>query len=1080
MKKYIPVSISLSLALTLGLFTAVFSSSKNGVKKVEGYSASSLPTTIDLNDTTAANIRNYYKSLNNLSTTERQGQNLLKNLKTVLKNGQKYYSYENGTSIWQMYEITDRDWDKSPASSTQYGTYNPSTNKITGYSYGTSTSSKKNNPYLHALYVNRNVTNQVRAWDDHQQTQWGINREHIWAKAEGFDTSGAGGARGDPYHLVAANGYANNIHSNHFFGYVNTSSSYTNCGTKYSNLSGNLSGISKTLGGSASVFEPQDSDKGDIARAIFYMAARYNYISGSDSDGIDTNNPNLTLSQSLSDWASSGYTSSTSNPGKMGILTDLLAWHRADPVDQYEIHRNNLLYTNFTNNRNPFVDFPEWVDFIWGKATYTGNTYKSYNSTPTGFAAPTTDTLNGYNSGGGQVVAVTGVTLNKSSTSIEVGKNEELEATVAPANATNQGLTWTSSNTNVATVSAYGNVTALNEGNTTITVKTDDGNFNATCAVTVTPRSGGGGESHTSSSTMQEIATANSWTEAAGSGTQPCYTSFDLDDVINVSTTGSANCGSFWTNGQDWRLYQNKAGNIIITAADGYELDSVTFTFTIQNTGTLNAPNGAAVTSGSPANITGSTATFTVGNSGTATNGQVRLTAISVTYHSTSGPAAPTLTGILLDTSEVKTTFQVGEEFDYEDLEVVASYSDGSSENVVPDSVTAPDMTTTGTKTVTVTYGDKSATYEITVINATPTSIYAVANKNFFVGETISKSNLTVTTNLGAVITDYSFVDNNYQFKYSDAASGGALTEKTFDSSITYSGLTCSLTVLVQRKEYVSVNNVTDTLTRDLIGVTDSNYTSWSGKSDQSNAVYAGKSSGLNTYGGANIESIQIRSNNSDSGIISTTSGGVLTSISIEFHSSTTDGRTVNVYGKASAYSSPSDLYDSNKRGTLLGTIVKGTSTSLQITGEYTFIGIRSSSNAIYINSITITYGGSESAVNVSNYIMFEDTNNQCNVKTTIAIGYFNNLSNDEKSTFMTSNDYVISTARERFNAWLANQGKSITFSNNTYVINSNSKNHMNIINDENTINAFLITMISVISVAAVAGFVIIRKKKEK
>ena len=672
---------------------------------------------------------------------------------------------------------------------------------------------------------------------------------------------------------------------------------------------------------------------------------------------------------------------------------------------------------------------------------------------------------------------MTGVTLNKSSTSIEVGKNEELEATVAPANATNQGLTWTSSNTNVATVSAYGNITALNEGNTTITVKTDDGNFTATCVVTVTPKSSGGdGESYTSSTLISDIAEANNWVTSAGNDVT-CYPSFDLDDNIVISTTGSPNCGSYWSGGQ-WRLYQAKNGNIIITAPDGYELDSVTFTFSTYENGTLLSPNSSSVTSGAPVSISGQSATFTVSSSGT--KGQIRLTAISVTYHSTSGPAAPTLTGITLDTSEVKTTFQVGEEFDYEDLEVVASYSDGSSENVVPDSVTAPDMTTTGTKTVTVTYGDKSATYEITVINATPTSIYAVANKNFFVGETISKSNLTVTTNLGAVITDYSFVDNNYQFKYSDAASGGALTEKTFDSSITYSGLTCSLTVLVQRKEYVSVNNVTDTLTRDLIGVTDSNYTSWSGKSDQSNAVYAGKSSGLNTYGGANIESIQIRSNNSDSGIISTTSGGVLTSISIEFHSSTTDGRTVNVYGKARAYSSPSDLYDSNKRGTLLGTIVKGTSTSLQITGEYTFIGIRSSSNAIYINSITITYGGSESAVNVSNYIMFEDTNNQCNVKTTIAIGYFNNLSNDEKSTFMTSNDYVISTARERFNAWLANQGKSITFSNNTYVINSNSKNHMNIINDENTINAFLITMISVISVAAVAGFVIIRKKKEK
>ena len=85
-----------------------------------------------------------------------------------------------------------------------------------------------------------------------------------------------------------------------------------------------MKGTSKTLN-NGTVFEPQDCDKGDIARAIFYMVARYNYLSGSDSDGIDSNNPNLTLTQNMSDWSSSSYTSTTSNPGKMGILTDLQA-----------------------------------------------------------------------------------------------------------------------------------------------------------------------------------------------------------------------------------------------------------------------------------------------------------------------------------------------------------------------------------------------------------------------------------------------------------------------------------------------------------------------------------------------------------------------------------------------------------------------------------------------------------------------------------------------------------------------------------------------------------------------------------
>lgn len=482
MKKRFLFCLSLAGLLSASLSVVLINSSED-VKKVEGYSTSSLPTTIDLNDSSESTIRSYYSSLNNKSTSERQGTNLLKNLKTILKNGQKYYSYDSGNAIWQIYEIADRDWDKSPASSTTYGTYNSGTNKITNYSYGTSSSSSKNNPYIHALYINRNVTNQTTAWDDHQQTQWGINREHVWPKAEGFETSGAGGARGDPMHLMAGNGYANNIHSNYYYGYVNTSSSYTNCGSKYSNISGNLLGKSKTLGGSTNVFEPQDCDKGDIARAIFYMVARYNYLSGSDSDGIDSNNPNLALTQSLSDWASSGYSSSTSKQGKMGIMTDLLAWHHADPVDEYEIHRNNLLYTNYTNNRNPFIDFPEWADFIWGSVNYNGSTYVSNDTTPTGYATPSSDTINGYNSGG-STVSVTGVTLDNNSATIAVNGTVELTPTVSPSNATNKAVTWSSSNTSIATVS-NGVVTGKAAGNATITVTTMDGSYTATCTVTV-------------------------------------------------------------------------------------------------------------------------------------------------------------------------------------------------------------------------------------------------------------------------------------------------------------------------------------------------------------------------------------------------------------------------------------------------------------------------------------------------------------------------------------------------------------------------------------------------------------------
>ena len=82
-------------------------------------------------------------------------------------------------------------------------------------------------------------------------------------------------------------------------------------------------------------------------------------------------------------------------------------------------------------------------------------------------------------------VAVTGVSLNKSTTSLSVGGSETLEATVAPANATNQGVTWTTTDTTVATVSNNGKVTAVGTGNAVIVVTTKDGGKTDTCAVTV-------------------------------------------------------------------------------------------------------------------------------------------------------------------------------------------------------------------------------------------------------------------------------------------------------------------------------------------------------------------------------------------------------------------------------------------------------------------------------------------------------------------------------------------------------------------------------------------------------------------
>ena len=336
--------------------------------------ANKLPSTIDLNDSTESEIRSYYSSLGSLSASERNGTNLLKNLKPILQNFD-YYSYDN---VWKIYEITDRDWNLSPAISDNDNgiTYDSATNTYTKYGYlSNAKKDAASNPYVHTLYRNVDENGsiveegRIKEWGDHNAT--GTNREHVWCQSRGFKaSSGAEGPAGtDVHHLISGDGRVNqSYHNNSPYGYVDKTSSKTkNAGSDKPYLEGNLLG--PQLHAHADdvtnmVFEPQDSDKGDIARALFYMAACYNNFSGNET--ITQFNPNLLLvDYATSDGAAEE--SSASHPVTMGILSDLLEWHKLDPVDEYEIHRNNLIYKNFQHNRNPFIDFPDWVDMIWGE-----------------------------------------------------------------------------------------------------------------------------------------------------------------------------------------------------------------------------------------------------------------------------------------------------------------------------------------------------------------------------------------------------------------------------------------------------------------------------------------------------------------------------------------------------------------------------------------------------------------------------------------------------------------------------------------------------------------------------------------
>lgn len=143
----------------------------------------------------------------------------------------------------------------------------------------------------------------------------------------------------------------------------------------------------------------------------------------------------------------------------------------------------------------------------------------------------------------------------------------------------------------------------------------------------------------------------------------------------------------------------------------------------------------------------------------------------------------------------------------------------------------------------------------------------------------------------------------------------------------------------------------TDNLTTSTFGSPTSYADTWSGKkaTGGSDAVYAGKTA---TYNNA---SIQITST-STSGIVTTASGGKAKKITISWDDDTSNNRSLDIYGKSSAYSGASDLFDNKKKGIKIGSVVYGSSTELAITDDYEFIGMRSNDGAMYITQITIEW----------------------------------------------------------------------------------------------------------------------------
>ena len=257
----------------------------------------------------------------------------------------------------------------------------------------------------------------------------------------------------------------------------------------------------------------------------------------------------------------------------------------------------------------------------------------------------------------------------------------------------------------------------------------------------------------TVSSTINQIQEANGWTVSSGSNVY-MYKTFALDGVITISTTGDDNCGSCWgTTTKEWRLYQNKSGNIIATAKTGYAITSVKYTFNRDNNGVLldgtdTVASGTAVELDSVQSIE-----FTVGNSTTATNGQIKITAIEVTYTQTG--SAKTLSSIAVS-GDYKTSFIKNEAFSFGGT-VTATYSDSTTDDVTASSeFSGYSMSTTGNQTVTVSYTEagttKTTSYGITVNPGVDSVSVSPAESIVLLNETVTLT-ATVTGDSGVAKT---------------------------------------------------------------------------------------------------------------------------------------------------------------------------------------------------------------------------------------------------------------------------------------------------------------------------------------
>ena len=249
--------------------------------------------------------QNYYQDANGKSSEE-----LKEALHQIISNHLPFPYTSSSTDTWDILQISDQDPENHDNMILVY----TGRSQDKGYRDGTGNYSQ---------YENGNGT---------QNNSW--NREHVWPKSHGFPAIDDIAYR-DVHNLKPCDRSVN-----------------ASRGTKDFDFGGSQHSEALDCLTDSDSWEPSDPVKGDIARILFYMVIRYD-------PGYDHNNNPFDLE--LVD-----YTTPNNNDPILGKLSTLIQWHNDDPIDDFEINRNEIIY-GFQENRNPFIDHPNLVSFLWGE-----------------------------------------------------------------------------------------------------------------------------------------------------------------------------------------------------------------------------------------------------------------------------------------------------------------------------------------------------------------------------------------------------------------------------------------------------------------------------------------------------------------------------------------------------------------------------------------------------------------------------------------------------------------------------------------------------------------------------------------